>query len=319
MGWDSNPRDALTPAGFQDRCLQPLGHPSPKRYRRLTNFAWGCKPGILRRTGVGKVVRCLGLPKNVPRWRQGQRGGKLQVAEGESQSATYIAIYNYRRIHSPIKYHLWVKKRALEAKALGRRWRRTTGGDGAASPSRLRRLRGRPLEVFPGGEDVAAVDLDGPLDLLVAEAGDVDVAEAVDAAFQLDVEELLGPLAVVQGGGDGALDGRLAPGPAEGGPGGAGAGGADLALGRLALLRRGGVARGDLGHDEGLVVRLVQIGVELAVVAFGCRQVRAAAGRQQRRQGQDPDQGGATGQASRSSHGGFILSGLSSLRRPRAA
>ena len=28
MGWDSNPREALTPAGFQDRCLQPLGHPS---------------------------------------------------------------------------------------------------------------------------------------------------------------------------------------------------------------------------------------------------------------------------------------------------
>ena len=28
MGWDSNPRDACTPAGFQDRCLQPLGHPS---------------------------------------------------------------------------------------------------------------------------------------------------------------------------------------------------------------------------------------------------------------------------------------------------
>ena len=25
-GWDSNPRDALTPAGFQDRFLQPLGH-----------------------------------------------------------------------------------------------------------------------------------------------------------------------------------------------------------------------------------------------------------------------------------------------------
>ena len=30
MGWDSNPRDALTPAGFQDRCLKPLGHPSVK-------------------------------------------------------------------------------------------------------------------------------------------------------------------------------------------------------------------------------------------------------------------------------------------------
>ncbi len=28
MGWDSNPRDPCEPAGFQDRCLQPLGHPS---------------------------------------------------------------------------------------------------------------------------------------------------------------------------------------------------------------------------------------------------------------------------------------------------
>ena len=28
MGWDSNPRDGLPPAGFQDRCLKPLGHPS---------------------------------------------------------------------------------------------------------------------------------------------------------------------------------------------------------------------------------------------------------------------------------------------------
>ena len=27
-GWDSNPREALTSAGFQDRCLKPLGHPS---------------------------------------------------------------------------------------------------------------------------------------------------------------------------------------------------------------------------------------------------------------------------------------------------
>ena len=27
-GWDSNPRDACASAGFQDRCLKPLGHPS---------------------------------------------------------------------------------------------------------------------------------------------------------------------------------------------------------------------------------------------------------------------------------------------------
>jgi hypothetical protein len=28
MGWDSNPRMACAIAGFQDRCLKPLGHPS---------------------------------------------------------------------------------------------------------------------------------------------------------------------------------------------------------------------------------------------------------------------------------------------------
>src|SRR5689334_20691537 len=28
MGWDSNPRGICIPAGFQDRCLKPLGHPS---------------------------------------------------------------------------------------------------------------------------------------------------------------------------------------------------------------------------------------------------------------------------------------------------
>src|ERR1700730_12738349 len=28
MGWDSNPRYPCGHAGFQDRCLKPLGHPS---------------------------------------------------------------------------------------------------------------------------------------------------------------------------------------------------------------------------------------------------------------------------------------------------
>ena len=28
MGWDSNPRVTCATAGFQDRCLKPLGHPS---------------------------------------------------------------------------------------------------------------------------------------------------------------------------------------------------------------------------------------------------------------------------------------------------
>jgi site-specific DNA recombinase len=38
VGWDSNPRDASTPAGFQDRCLQPLGHPPVFRPASLHDF-----------------------------------------------------------------------------------------------------------------------------------------------------------------------------------------------------------------------------------------------------------------------------------------
>ena len=41
MGWDSNPRDGCPPAGFQDRCLQPLGHPSRRaiaNVRRAVGF-----------------------------------------------------------------------------------------------------------------------------------------------------------------------------------------------------------------------------------------------------------------------------------------
>ena len=38
MGWDSNPRGACTPAGFQDRCLQPLGHPSIRSIKYLVRL-----------------------------------------------------------------------------------------------------------------------------------------------------------------------------------------------------------------------------------------------------------------------------------------
>jgi hypothetical protein len=34
-GWDLNPRGALTPAGFQDRCIQPLCHPSGTKLRNI--------------------------------------------------------------------------------------------------------------------------------------------------------------------------------------------------------------------------------------------------------------------------------------------
>lgn|GEM_PF-2021546 len=38
MGWDSNPRKAFTFAGFQDRFLKPLGHPSSKAALIRTGF-----------------------------------------------------------------------------------------------------------------------------------------------------------------------------------------------------------------------------------------------------------------------------------------
>ena len=37
-GWDSNPRYSRLHAGFQDRCLKPLGHPSKKDAQVFTRF-----------------------------------------------------------------------------------------------------------------------------------------------------------------------------------------------------------------------------------------------------------------------------------------
>ena len=46
MGGDSNPRDAGAPAGFQDRCLQPLGHPSSFDFQYLPSSPGKHKSGI---------------------------------------------------------------------------------------------------------------------------------------------------------------------------------------------------------------------------------------------------------------------------------
>ncbi len=54
MGWDSNPRWACTHAGFQDRCLQPLGHPSNSY---LIN---ALQPGLT----LGNLERNAVLPPN---------------------------------------------------------------------------------------------------------------------------------------------------------------------------------------------------------------------------------------------------------------
>jgi hypothetical protein len=35
-GWDSNPRGACAPAGFQDQCIRPLCHPSAGRLHKIS-------------------------------------------------------------------------------------------------------------------------------------------------------------------------------------------------------------------------------------------------------------------------------------------
>src|SRR5882757_593245 len=42
-GWDSNPRYPCRYAGFQDRCLKPLGHPSVSGYPRLSKAGRAAK------------------------------------------------------------------------------------------------------------------------------------------------------------------------------------------------------------------------------------------------------------------------------------
>src|SRR6185436_7180366 len=51
MGWDSNPRTGCPVAGFQDRCIQPLYHPS---CRGTVRRGFAPQPGIL--TGRGDFV-----------------------------------------------------------------------------------------------------------------------------------------------------------------------------------------------------------------------------------------------------------------------
>ena len=64
-GWDSNPRGPCGPAGFQDRCLKPLGHPSTFS-RRALNRARGLVKGRIatrpahHRGNAGKGWGCEG-------------------------------------------------------------------------------------------------------------------------------------------------------------------------------------------------------------------------------------------------------------------
>src|ERR1700745_2263560 len=51
-GWDSNPRGACAPGGFQDRCLKPLGHPSSLATSTTDALALADKSRHCRRIAV---------------------------------------------------------------------------------------------------------------------------------------------------------------------------------------------------------------------------------------------------------------------------
>ena len=63
--WDSNPGNAFTLNGFQDRRLQPLGHPSPAglRTRDYVPSLWlDDLPAVhIRAKGLWDVDRAVGL------------------------------------------------------------------------------------------------------------------------------------------------------------------------------------------------------------------------------------------------------------------
>src|SRR6476620_9276766 len=57
-GWDSNPRYPCRHAGFQDRCLKPLGHPSVFRIQGLSRDVPGTKEATA--TALRSRTACCG-------------------------------------------------------------------------------------------------------------------------------------------------------------------------------------------------------------------------------------------------------------------
>ena len=81
MGRDSNPRYPCEHAGFQDRCLKPLGHPSIQvtpRIRRFRRNAW-------RRHAAKAAQAVAGLTSRGPSdkadcWRAAERSASIARA-----------------------------------------------------------------------------------------------------------------------------------------------------------------------------------------------------------------------------------------------
>ncbi len=65
MGWDSNPRGGCPPGGFQDRCLKPLGHPSPSS---MSTLRGGSTSPACWKTRCPKRPSWLPLLAAIRRW-----------------------------------------------------------------------------------------------------------------------------------------------------------------------------------------------------------------------------------------------------------
>src|SRR5258707_1269092 len=65
-GWDSNPRYPCRYAGFQDRCLKPLGHPSVSGYPRLSKAGRAAKGATAPATHCRAAFRVRISPRNTP-------------------------------------------------------------------------------------------------------------------------------------------------------------------------------------------------------------------------------------------------------------
>jgi hypothetical protein len=80
MGWDSNPRRTCARAGFQDRCLKPLGHPS-NRLIYLTFSSAGPRPQIVM------------LPKLVPNWSATRFAAYYSTPEGGIEARCRVFLH----------------------------------------------------------------------------------------------------------------------------------------------------------------------------------------------------------------------------------
>src|SRR5579862_8880385 len=60
-GWDSNPRYPCGHAGFQDRCLKPLGHPSVRCDFNHLTIENSRTRGRLR-ASLGSLLGCVPIP-----------------------------------------------------------------------------------------------------------------------------------------------------------------------------------------------------------------------------------------------------------------